>query len=296
MPRNEPLRPLPARRVPFPIGHDGAMTQPAELLAVARSLAAQAGELILAGRAAVRVTHTKSSAIDIVTQMDVAAEQLLRTRLAELRPDDGILGEEGDDVPSASGVTWVLDPIDGTVNYVYGLPHFGVSVAAVSGEPQTLSWTPLAGAVYDGSGRLWSAAAGLGAWLDNEPLRRSESPKLANSLVGTGFQYIADRRAAQGNIVAQLLPQVRDIRRLGAAAVDLCLVAAGSLDAYYEHGLRAWDLAAGALVATEAGVRVAGIGGGPPDEHLTIAAMPEAWEALRDAIVLAGGDHPFGAA
>jgi myo-inositol-1(or 4)-monophosphatase len=288
------MRVLPARRVPFLMRHDGAMTDPAELHEVARSLAAQAGELILAGRAAVRVTHTKSSAIDIVTQMDIASEQLLRTLLADLRPHDGILGEEGDDVHGTSGVTWVLDPIDGTVNYVYGLPHFGVSVAAVTGEPRTDTWTPLVGAVYDGSGRLWSAGAGLGAWLGDEPLRRTEAPDLANSLVGTGFQYIAERRAVQGAIVAKLLPHVRDIRRLGAAAIDLCLVAAGSLDAYYEHGLRAWDLAAGALIATEAGVRVGGVDGGPPDEHLTIAAMPAAWEQLRDAVVGAGGDHPFG--
>ena len=274
-------------------------TTPADLLHVARQLATEAGELIVAGRVAARISHTKSSASDVVTQMDEAAEQLLRSRIAELRPDDGILGEEGDDVASISGVTWVLDPIDGTVNYLYGLPNYAVSVAAVAGEPRTHVWTALAGAVYDGTGQLWSAGAGLGAWRSSsrqpgeERLQRPDAPDLAGSLVGTGFQYTATRRAVQGRIVAEVLPQVRDIRRLGAAALDLCLVAAGVLDAYYEHGLNAWDLAAGALIATEAGVRVAGIDGGPPDEHLTIAAMPQTWQHLRDAIVAAGGDHPF---
>lgn len=276
-------------------------TDAASLLAVARQLATEAGELIVAGRDAARVSHTKSSLADVVTQMDVAAEQLIRRRLAELRPHDGILGEEGDDVVGTSGVTWVVDPIDGTVNYLYGLPNYAVSIAAVTGEPRTHAWTAVAGAVYDGTGQLWSAGAGMGAWRSSqqqggdERLSRPDAPDLAVSLVGTGFQYTATRREVQGRIVAQILPQVRDIRRLGAAALDLCLVAAGTLDAYYEHGLNAWDLAAGALIATEAGVRVAGIDGGPPDEHLTIAAMPQAWQELRDAIVAAGGDHPFDA-
>lgn len=271
------------------------MNSPEVLLSVARRLASEAGALIVDGRAGAAVTQTKSSAIDIVTQMDVASERLLRDRLASERPHDGILGEEGDDVVGTSGITWVLDPIDGTVNYFYGLPHFAVSVAAVSGTPASGEWTPVAGAVFDGSGTLWSAAAGRGAWRDGAPLHRKEGPSLSATLLGTGFQYIAARRAVQGQIVAQLLPQVRDIRRLGAAAVDLCLVAAGELDAYYEHGLHAWDFAAGALIASEAGVTVAGIDGGAPDEHLTIAAMPGTWDELRDALVAAGGRQPFGA-
>ena len=267
-----------------------------ELLSTAQGLAREAGEFITAGRHAAHVTHTKSSAVDIVTQMDLAAERLLRERIAHLRPLDGVLGEEGADTQGSSRITWVLDPIDGTVNYLYGLPSFGVSVAAVSGSPRTNEWTALAAAVYDGSGRLWSAAAGQGAWLDGVQLKRDEPPTpLAQTLLGTGFQYVAERRAVQGAIVTRLLPQVRDIRRLGAAAVDLCLVAAGHLDAFYEHGLNAWDLAAGALIATEAGVRVGGVDGGPPDEHLTIAAHPAVWDQLRDAVVGAGGDHPFDA-
>jgi len=266
-----------------------------ELRATAELLAREAGELILAGRPDARVASTKSSLVDVVTQMDLAAEALLRERIAQLRPGDGILGEEGDDVVGTSGITWVLDPIDGTVNYLYGLPSFGVSVAAVAGPARTREWTALAGAVYDGSGRLWSAGRGLGATCDGATLRRHAAPTLSESLLGTGFQYVADRRAAQGSVVALLLPRVRDIRRLGAAAIDLCLVAAGHLDVYYEHGLNPWDLAAGALIASEAGVTVAGIDGGPPNEDLTVAAHPDVWDELRAALEAAGARDLFGA-
>jgi myo-inositol-1(or 4)-monophosphatase len=263
------------------------------LLTIARDLATETGELIIRGRADAEVSATKSSAEDIVTQMDLAAEQHLRHRLAELRPDDGILGEEGDDVPSRSGITWVLDPIDGTVNYLYGLPHFAVSVAAVSGPARSREWTSEVAAVYDGTGVLWSAARGHGATRAGVPLHRESGPALAGTLVGTGFQYVAERRVRQGEIVTRMLGQVRDIRRLGAASVDLCLVAAGHLDAYYEHGLNAWDFAAGALIAQEAGLVVGGIDGGPADEHLTIVAVPQTWTALRDALVEAGAHQPW---
>lgn len=262
---------------------------------IARELAAETGELIARGRSQAEVSATKSSPIDIVTQMDVAAEAHLRARLEQLRPDDAILGEEGDAKPGTSGTTWVLDPIDGTVNYLYGLPFFAVSVAAVAGEPSPLTWKPLAGAVHDGTGVTWSAYRAGGAFRDGEPLVRTTTPTLDGALLGTGFQYQASRRERQGQIVAQLLGQVRDIRRLGAAAVDLCLVAAGQLDAFYEHGLNAWDFAAGALIASEAGVRVAGIDGGPATERLTIAAMPDLWDTLRDAIIAAGGEHTWDA-
>ncbi len=264
------------------------MPSPSALLDVASSLAEEAGRLIIRGRRDARIAHTKSSAVDVVTQMDLAAERLIRDRLAELRPDDGILGEEGDDVAGTSGITWVVDPIDGTVNYLYGIPHFSVSVAAVSGPPEPLRWTLEAGAVLDGSGVLWTAARGGGAYRDGERLRHDEGPDLSGSLVATGFQYVAARRAVQGRIVASILPRVRDIRRLGSASIDLCHVAAGTVDAYDEHGLRPWDFAAGALIAAEAGVTVAGIDGGAPDERLLIAAVPGTWDGLRDALVEAG--------
>lgn len=264
-----------------------------ELLDIAATLASETAHLIMEGRAQAHVTSTKSALVDIVTQMDVAAEQHLTTRLQQLRPHDGLLGEEGADVHSESGVTWIVDPIDGTVNYLYGLPHFAVSIAAVWGPPRPGEWTALAGAVADGTGTLWTAGKGLGAWRDGARLSRTSGPDLAGTLLATGFQYIAQRRQAQGSIVAQLLPQVRDIRRLGACSVDLCLVAAGDLDAYYEHGLNPWDYAAGALVCEEAGVKVAGAHGEAPDPHLLIAALPGVWDALHEAIMDAGGDHPW---
>lgn len=260
---------------------------------LAARLAKEAGQLIIEGRSTAEVAATKSSHIDIVTQMDIAAERLLRQRIAELRPDDAILGEEGVDTPGTSGVTWVLDPIDGTVNYLYGIPHFAVSVAAVTGDVRAGDWTRLAGAVYDGEGHEWKAALGHGAFRNGQRLQRTGGAALSSTLLATGFQYVASRRTAQGNIVAQMLGQVRDIRRLGAASVDLCLVAAGTIDAYYEHGLHPWDFAAGALIATEAGVKVAGIDGGEPDSHLTIAAMPDVWDELRDALVAAGARQPW---
>jgi myo-inositol-1(or 4)-monophosphatase len=269
------------------------MTTPDSLLDIARLLATETGELIIRGRVDAAVSGTKSSAADIVTQMDLAAEQHLRERIAQLRPSDGILGEEGDDVVGTSDITWILDPIDGTVNYLYGLPHFAVSVAAVSGPARSHEWTIEAGAVFDGSGTLWSAARGQGATRADQPLMRHGGPALTGTLLATGFQYVAERRTIQGEIVTRMLSQVRDIRRLGAASVDLCLVAAGEIDAYYEHGLNAWDFAAGALIASEAGVKVAGIDGGPIDETLAIVAVPHVWDDLRNALVNAGARDPW---
>ncbi len=279
--------------------HDGGMTDPHELLTIARSLAQEVGEMIVAARTGeVTVASTKSSDIDPVTAIDIAAEKLLRERLAALRPDDAVLGEESADTAGTSGVTWVLDPIDGTVNYLYGLPHYGVSVAAVSGSTRPQEWTAQAGAVFEGgTGRLYSAGRGLGAWMtepsggpDSVPTRivPRPGPELSRTLLGTGFQYIAERRALQGDVAAKMLPQVRDIRRLGSCALDLCYVAAGNLDAYYEHGLNAWDFAAGALIAQEAGVRVEGWDGAPPDTSFAVAARPETFDALHEALSGAG--------
>lgn len=264
------------------------MATPLALMDVARTLAEEAGVLIREGRSSAEVAATKSSDVDIVTHMDLASEELLRARIASLRPGDGILGEEGDDVVSETGITWVLDPIDGTVNYLYGIPHYGVSVAAVSGGPTPHTWTLEAGAIADGLGTLWSAARGEGAYRGDDRIGRTDAAPLDRTLLATGFQYVSERRARQGAVVARMLPQVRDIRRLGAAAIDLVQVAAGTVDAFYEHGLHPWDIAAGALIAAEAGVKVAGIDGGPADERLVIAAMPEVWDTLRDALVDAG--------
>lgn len=247
------------------------------LVAVAEALAREAGALILDGRRRhVSVAATKSSAQDVVTAMDLASEALLRRRLAELRPDDGILGEEEGFRAGTSGITWVVDPIDGTVNYLYGLPAYAVSVAAVTGPPEPATWTALAGCVFSPEdGRTYTAGRGLGARLDGRVLQVNAARTLIDSLVGTGFGYTASRRRAQARVVAELLPQVRDIRRVGSAALDLCTLAAGGLDLYYERGLQPWDLAAGALVAQEAGAQVTGLRGQPAQEAMTVAGSAE---------------------
>ena len=267
------------------------------LVHVAQLVAREAGALILDGRRRhVSVAATKSSAQDVVTAMDLASEALLRRRLAELRPDDGILGEEEGFQPGTSGVTWVVDPIDGTVNYLYGLPAYAVSVAAVStsdgsSAPDPATWTALAGCVVaPEDGRTYTAGLGLGAWLDERALRVNAARPLIDSLVGTGFGYTASRRTSQARIVAELLPQVRDIRRVGSAALDLCTLAAGGLDLYYERGLQPWDLAAGALVAQEAGAQVTGLRGQPAQEAMTVAGSAERVTELIGLLEALGAD------
>ena len=214
---------------------------------------------------------TKSTRTDVVTDSDHAVETLVRRRLAQLRPGDGVMGEEHGGEASGPGVHWVVDPIDGTVNFLYGLPWYAVSVAAVR------DGVSLAGAVVEpASGRLWSASLGGGATLDGQPLRASGAAEIALSLLGTGFAYSAERRGRQARLVAELLPHVRDLRRTGSAALDLCAVAAGWTDAYIEHGCNWWDWAAAALVAAEAGavVRVPGpTGSVPPADGLGADAL-----------------------
>ena len=247
----------------------------AALRALAEQLARQAGELVQRDRPArVAVAGTKSSSTDMVTAMDRASEQLLSTRLLQDRPLDGLLGEEGAGRAGSSGLTWVVDPIDGTVNYAYGLPIYSVSVAVVTGDvTRAGAWQPVAGCVHNpASGETWTAAVGQGATLDGAPVVAPPPPAPDQALVATGFGYRPAQRRRQAEVLAALLPQIRDMRRLGSAAVDLCLVASGRLDAYYEQGLNAWDMAAGMLVAREAGVTVAGLSGRPPGGDLVLAA------------------------
>ena len=248
-----------------------------ELVDVARTIALESGAMIRTGRPDdVEVAGTKSSAQDVVTAMDLAVEAHLRARLAELRPADAILGEEGGSTEGTSGVTWVVDPIDGTVNYLYGLPSYSVSVAAVVGPPDPAGWTVVAACVHaPADGRTFVAALGRGASLDGVPIRVRTAASLLDSLVGTGFGYRVERRVAQARVVAEVLPLVRDIRRIGSAALDLCTVASGGLDLYYERGLSPWDLAAGQLVATEAGALVTGLRGAAPGAEMTVAGHPD---------------------
>lgn len=253
-----------------------------ELEALAVTAAVEAARHVTARRPPDLATAaTKTSDTDVVTVMDTAAEQLLRTRLLEARPDDAILGEEGSRSPGSSGITWVVDPIDGTVNYLYGLPGYAVSVAAVVGDLQGAHWHPVAGAVCAPLlGRVWAAHRAGGAWtgdLDGATrttLSVSRATLLGQALVGTGFSYRPEVRAQQARLLTRVLPAVRDIRRMGSAAVDLCLVAQGGLDAFYEQELNPWDLAAGWLVVTEAGGLVTGWAGGRPGPAGVLAGGP----------------------
>jgi myo-inositol-1(or 4)-monophosphatase len=226
----------------------------ADLLEIATGVAVEAASLARTAReAAIRDVGTKSSETDVVTAGDLAVEKLVRTRLAELRPGEPVLGEEsgGSDGADRDGVCWVVDPIDGTVNYLYGFPWYAVSLAA-----QIDGVSVAAAVVEPDSGRRWTASRGGGAYLDGRPLRVSGASRLELSLVATGFAYRAERRARQAAGIAGLLGRVRDIRRAGAASLDLCAVAAGWLDGYFEHGLNRWDWAGGALLAEEAGAVV----------------------------------------
>ncbi|MDP9239553.1 MAG: inositol monophosphatase [Actinomycetota bacterium] len=241
----------------------------------------RAGALVAAGRASAGddVT-TKSTPTDVVTAMDRAAERLVVDSLRSLRPGDGVLGEESGETRGSTGVRWVLDPIDGTVNYLYDLPAYAVSLAA------EVDGVPTVGAVYNPAiDELWTAIRGEGAWLGERRLRGSQVGSLDQALVATGFGYATDRRRAQAEVVAELLPEIRDIRRFGAASLDLCSAAAGRVDAYFERGLKPWDLAAGALIATEAGLLVTGLRGRPAGEDLVLAAPPALHAALHDRLV-----------
>ncbi|MBI5160950.1 MAG: inositol monophosphatase [Micrococcales bacterium] len=253
-----------------------------ELVDLARSIAVEAGELAARRRAeGVEVAAQKSSATDVVTAADREVELLIRERLQAARPDDAILGEEGGGLSGSSGLSWLVDPIDGTTNYLYGVPHYAVSVAVVEGDPDPLTWTALAGAVRNpATGELYSAAAGEGSTLDGRPIRVAEPVPLAQALVGTGFSYLPEIRREQGELIARMLPRIRDLRRPGTASLDLCFVAAGRSNAYFERGLNPWDHAAGVLIAREAGAAAFGIDRRPPDVELTLAGHPHVADAL----------------
>lgn len=275
---------------------------PLELRQVAEQLAAEAAAFVRSRRDEVfgpnaagavpgnreTAVRAKSTPTDPVTVVDTETERLLRDRLAVLRPGDAILGEEeGGPVGVEPGqLTWVLDPIDGTVNFLYGIPAYAVSVGVLR------DGVPVAGAVADvAASALYSAALDHGAHVRHDgaavELRCSQATELSMALVGTGFAYQRDRRQRQGESLAKLVPDVRDLRRMGSCALDLCMVAAGRLDAYYEDGVHLWDWAAGALIATEAGAVVR-----PPatadGAGLMVAAAPGISAAFDDALVRCG--------
>jgi myo-inositol-1(or 4)-monophosphatase len=257
------------------------VADPQELLAVAvdivRTAAALAGRLRADG---VGEISTKSTPTDVVTAADKAVEQHVLTALRQRRPGDAVLGEETGGSAGSTGVRWILDPIDGTVNYMYGLPQYAVSLAAEVGG------RTVAGVVHNpATGAEWTATRGGGAFRAGRRLRGSRVSDLGQALVGTGFGYDPTRRAHQARVLAGLLPRIRDIRRIGAASIDLCLAAEGALDAFYEKGLAAWDSAAGGLVAEEAGLLVTGLDGAPPGPDLVLAAPPGIHRALHDELL-----------
>ena len=270
------------------------ISTPDELLALAIRVARDAATTARRSRVeAITDVQTKSTDTDVVTAADKAVERQVIEALRAERPGDGFLGEEYGDSPAAEGeeysdgpapepgaVRWILDPIDGTVNYLYGLPQYAVSLAA------EVAGTVVAGVVINAAtGAEWTATLGGGAWHDGRRLAGSVRTDLSQALVGTGFAYDAGRRAQQAAVLAGLITRIRDIRRFGAAALDLCAIAEGTLDAYFEKGLNAWDHAAGGLIATEAGLIVAGLRGAPPSPEMVVAAPPALFGPLHEALV-----------
>ncbi len=280
------------------IGDSVVAADPRKLLNVAVAVARRAADLARTERTAgVAGVSTKSTSTDLVTAADRAVEQLIVDLLRARRPGDQVLGEEfglGEESGSAekpagptgaTGVRWVVDPIDGTVNYVYGLPHYAVSIAA------EVAGVTVAGVVRNAAtGEEWTAVRGGGAWRDAQRLAGSAVTDLGQALVATGFGYDSARRTHQAAVLAQLLPRVRDIRRFGAASLDLCFAAEGRVDAFFEKGLGAWDNAAGGLIAEEAGLRVSGLRGAPAGPDLVLAAPPALHGQLHDLLVALDAD------
>lgn len=247
---------------------------------LAEEIAREAGEMLLAKRPArPRVLVVKSSPTDVVTALDRASEELIRDRIKAVRPQDAILGEEGGSTGEGR-VRWIVDPIDGTVNFLYGVPDWAVSIAVeVDGEV-------IAGAVnVVPRGEVFTAVKGGGAYLAGERLRCNTGVPLDRALIATGFGYQSGRRAVQAEVLAHVLPRIRDIRRGGSAASDLCSVAAGRVDGYYERGTNPWDYAAGGLVAAEAGAVLGGLAGKPAGPDLVLCAAPGLFEELHDLLL-----------
>jgi myo-inositol-1(or 4)-monophosphatase len=262
-------------------GPDGQL-----LLDLAVAVAREAGDMLAARHGRPAVVGTKTSPTDIVTEMDQAAERLIRTRILAERPDDAILGEEGGQIGGNAPVRWIVDPLDGTVNYLYDLPDWAVSIAAEVGGQV------LAGVVcVPRRDAIFGATLGGGAWrtsltaADAEPLACNADVPLSRALIATGFGYERARRQVQGAVLSAILPRVRDIRRNGACAVDLCSLAAGQVDGYFERGVQYWDIAAGSLIAREAGAVVGGLAGKPAGPSMTVGGGPALFTELHDLLL-----------
>lgn len=249
----------------------------AALLELAVAVATAAGAVLRDRQGAAGTVTYKTTDTDPVSDADKASERLITERLLAARPDDGVLGEEGADRAGSSGLRWVIDPLDGTVNYLYGMPAYCVSIACEDDRGAVV------GVVHQPStGSTYTAARGGGSFCNGRALTANDPVPLARALIGTGFAYDAPTRAHQGEVLARVLPQVRDVRRVGSAALDLCMVASGLLDGYYEDTTSHWDWAAGALIAAEAGARVEIVGDAP------LAAGPALFSPLRELLQAAG--------
>ena len=253
---------------------------PEDLRGLAEDVAREAGaQLLEAFAGPVIGLSTKSTPTDLVSEADEAAQELIFSRLLAARPDDGLLGEEGGDREGTSGLRWVVDPLDGTSNFLYRLPQWAVSIAVEDADGA------VAGAVYDPPrDQMWTAVRGGEALLDGETVTGSDRDELGKALVATGFGYDADVRRAQAAQVAALLPDVRDIRRFGAAAIDLAWCAAGRYDAYFERGVHHWDVAAGALLCECAGLAVEPLAAAPPQGDGILVASRGLIDVLRDRV------------
>jgi len=257
-----------------------------ELLLVASELARAAGDMALAGRkAGLQNVQTKSTATDMVTEFDRASEKLIVEGMRERRPLDAIVGEEGASIAGTSGITWYIDPIDGTTNFLYDLPAWAVSIGAEDSNG------PLAGVVYIPSlGEMFSATRGGGAFLNGEPIRCNTISDVSQALVCTGFSYSAEQRTIQAKRVSQFIHKIRDIRRAGAAAIDLCFFACGRIDAYFEENLHQWDIAAGILIAHEAGCRSGDFSGNSARPAEILTSSPAIFDQLSQLIMAASAE------
>lgn len=266
-----------------------------ELLTLARSIAHAAGEILLHGRpdaprAAVVSSSTKTSPTDIVTERDLMSEKAIVAAITQNRPDDGILGEEGTNRTGATGLTWIVDPLDGTINYLYGSPNWAVSIAVADTEGSLVGvvYAPAVGVEY------W-AIRGEGAWREDSrgivKLPAIEDVELGHALFATGFGYRSEDRIKQAKVIAEVLPRIRDIRRKGSAALDLCMVGAGMVNGYFESGAHPWDYAAGSLVASETGAIVSGLFGKPMGVEMLVAAPPKVHAGITALLESLIGDH-----
>jgi myo-inositol-1(or 4)-monophosphatase len=243
-------------------GHD-------ELLELATGIAHEAGAALADAFGRALEISSKSTPTDLVSEADMSTERLIRARLEAARPDDAIMGEEGDDRAGTSGLRWVVDPLDGTVNFLFGIPQWCVSIACED------AGGTLAGVIFDPMrGETWAATRAGAPTLDGAPLSSRPRDELAKALVATGFGYDAAVRDSQARVAARLLPRVRDLRRMGAAALDLAWTAAGRFDAYYERGVKHWDVAAGALICARAGLEVRELPPAPPADSGMLVAPP----------------------